>query len=235
TVMIRRMFVLFGLAAVLAAAATAQDPPRPKKAVVPETFRAYLVTDARFLPAKNTPIDRKGWTVQASTQLKGDDRDARDRTGKMHCLVCENGSSPVLAVFVRTDPKGLDQNSPVMKLTQEIEKLIPAYRGDKLAGFVMFLRLDGEYPADEMRDVVAQQIRDLSIATNATYVPFGLAPKQSPANTPWEHGEHAQVTAGRSNQPRVEKRWKFGADGPTPEQIKEIVAATEEAITGMKK
>src|SRR5262249_13235415 len=111
----------------------------------------------------------------------------------------------------------------------------PAYRGDKLAGFVMFLRLDGEFAAEEMGDVVAQQIRDLSIATNATYVPFGLAPKQSPANTAWEIGENDEVTVVLYNRLRVEKRWKFGADGPTPEQIKEIVAATEEAITGMKK
>jgi hypothetical protein len=236
--MIRRTFALIGLVATLAAAAAAQDGkkdgPKPKKAVVPDSYRAYLVTDARFLPRVNTPLDRKTWTVDASVKLKGDDRDARDRTSKMHCLVCENGPAPVVAIFTRQDPKGADPNAGAVKLAQDLDKLIPKYRGDKLAGFLMFLRLEGEYPAepnDDTRDLLAQQVRDVAVAANTTFVPFGLAPKQSETNAQWGIGDADQVVVVLYYRMRVEKRWTFDAAGPTPEQIKEVLDAAQKAIT----
>lgn len=237
--MIRRTIALCGLFAALGAAALAQDekqdPPKPKKVVVPDSYRAYLVTDARFLPRVNAPLDRKTWTVDASVKLKLDDRDARDRTSKIHCLVCENGPNPVLAIFTRQDPKGADPGSGAVKLAQDLDKLIPKYRADKLAGFLVFLCLDGEYPAeknDDTRDQLAQQVRDVAIAANTTYVPFGIAAKQSETNTTWGIGDADQVTVVFYYRMRIEKRWTFDAGGPTPEQMKEILDTIEKAITG---
>src|SRR6478736_3128177 len=131
-----------GLAAglVLAAAAAAQEPkvepkadPKDKSTAqkgewVPATFRAFLVADGRFPPKVSPPV-------------KAEDRDPRDRTRKMHDLVGENGLSPVVAVFVRSDPTDLP-GSGVVKLAQALDKKIPDYRGDKLSGFVQFLWLD---------------------------------------------------------------------------------------------
>jgi hypothetical protein len=257
--MIRRTFATLGLAAVVAAAVAAQDDPkpRPKKAVVPDAFRAYLVTDARFLPRGTPPGEEAfdNWTVQASVQLKPEERDARDRTSKVHCLVCENGAAPVVAIFVRTDPTKLDPNSGVMKLAHALGRaevddpkarrkpkgLIRQYRGDKLAAFVMFLCLEGEYPAeqnDDTRDVLAQQVRDLAIKTNAPFVPFGLAPKASKMIDAWGIKPTDEVTVILYNRLRIENkadgtpaRWTFGAEGPTDEQIAEILKATQASIT----
>src|SRR5439155_4784979 len=172
------------------------------------TFRAYLVTDDRYPPKVSPPI-------------KLEDRDPRDRTGKIHCLVCENGPNPVMAVFVRAaEPK-------ITELTQKLNGLIPTYRGDKLAAFAMFLRLDGEYPEDEERDVKAKDVRDLAAATKTSNVPFGLAPPKSATIDAWGIGEKDEYTiVFYRNMPQI-TRWPAGADGPTADQVKEIAQTVE--------
>ena len=44
-----------------------------------------------------------------------------------------------------------------------------------------------------------------------------------------------EVTVIIYNRLKIVRRWTFPADGPTDEQIKQIIAATEEVVTGMKK
>jgi hypothetical protein len=133
-----RALFAFGLAGILGffSLAASADDPKDKLApgtVIPASFRAYLVTDTRFPPIK-TP-DGKEQT------------DARIRAGKIHCLVCENGLAPVIAVFVR--PKGaISANPEVFKGVEDLivktNRLISdtRYRAYKLASFVMFLRLE---------------------------------------------------------------------------------------------
>jgi hypothetical protein len=172
----------------------------------------------------------------------------------MHCLVCDNGLSPVVAVFVRSDPKTLG-GSGVVKLAQAVEKIVPDYRADRLAGFVQFLKIEGmpksvtidadgtqtvveldaEYPDDENRDVHATEIRDLAKAANTPNIVYALAPVKSKAIDAWGIGANDQVTVIIYNRLRVAKRWTFDATGPTDAQIAEIIAATEEMITGMPK
>jgi hypothetical protein len=241
---------LFGLCGLLAAATalSAQEPKDQPAAAgaqpgkpVPSPFRAYMVADDRFPPKANPPVT-------------ADDRDPRDRTAKLHCLVCENGLSPVVAVFVRTDAAKL-KDSGVAKLAAAVNGLIlkEEYRADRVAGFVQFLKIEGmpkaitltdpdgsqmmveldaEYPDDEQRDVYAADIRDLATATKAPNVVFGLAPVKSRATDAWEIGAADEVTVVIYNRLRVEGRWKFGATGPTDAQVAEIVAATEAMITG---
>ncbi|MFO0799271.1 MAG: hypothetical protein U0804_17530 [Gemmataceae bacterium] len=245
-----------GLAAglVLAAAAAAQEPkvePKadPKAAStaqkgewVPETFRAFLVADGRFPPKVSPPV-------------KADDRDARDRTRKMHDLVSENGLSPVVAVFVRSDPSDLT-NSGVLKLAQALDKKIPEYRGDKLTGFVQFLwidapakavalanpdgtttnvSLDGEFPDDEKRDAHADAVLKLANEAKAPNVPFGLAPNKGKAIDSWGLKADDKVTVVIYNRMRVKDRWTFPAGGPTDEQVATIIKAAEDAIANVGK
>jgi hypothetical protein len=131
---IRRMFGMFGVLAAAAAVVAAQDDKAPSGTkpgdVIPSPFRAYLVVDDRFPPKVTPPV-------------KTEDRDPRDRTNKMHCLVCENGLNPMIAVFVRSDLKTAGATAGVERLAQAMDRLIPAFRGDKLSGFIMFLRLEG--------------------------------------------------------------------------------------------
>jgi hypothetical protein len=258
---IRLLFAAAGLLGLLGLVAPAQNPkPEPKPAlppdVVPSTFRAFLVTDGRFPPLKVKTTDKDG------KEKESEQPDPRNRTGKIHCLVCEYGLSPVVAVFVRAEANKLGPKSGVAKLTKQLDALIPKYRADKLAGFVMFLNLDGgkktikipgaeggtettlavdkEYPDDEKRDVYAKDIKDFAAALNAPNVPFGLAADKSDALAAWKVPEKNDVTVVVYHRMRlVGQPWVFATDGDnksdlTDAKIAEILKSVETAITGRK-
>lgn len=253
----RRMFGMCGL--LLAAGAVAAQDPKPAGPStaqpgqpVPATFRAFLVADNRFPnvePTKERPAD--------PSLNNGKARDPRDRTRKIHCLVCENGLSPTVAVFVKADPKTLPPDAGVVQLANRLNKLIltPAYRAERLAGFVHFLRLEGpakavpvpgaaagtapveldaEYPDDEKRDEYAVAVADLAKAAAAPNVPFGLAPAKGKGVDAWGIGPDDEVTVFLYNRMRVAKRWTFKADGPTAAQIDQIAAAVADLIEGKR-
>jgi hypothetical protein len=247
-----RTRALFLSVFLLAAAglAAAQDPkPQPKAAlppdVVPSTFRAFLVTDSRFPPLQ-----------------QADSKETRpnplNREGKIHCLVCENGLAPVVAIFVRPEAKAFGPESGLGKLVKGVNGLIPTYRSDKLAGFVMFLNLEGgkqaiklpgaeggtettltvdkEYPDDEKRDAYAAAIKNFAGAVNAPNVPFGLAPSTSDAVKAWKIGEKDDITVVVYHRMRmVGEPWRFAKHADlTDEKVAEILKAAEAAITGKK-
>ena len=195
---------LAGFVGYCSIAASADDPKSKleKGSVIPSAFRAYLVTDSRFPPVK-TPDGKE-------------QPDARIRAGKIHCLVCENGLAPVIAVFVRlkgpaseafTPDKGL--GDLVMKTNRMISQ--PQYRANKLASFVMFLRLEGgskdvtvktkkdnvdgedkvkadlEFPDEDdlKRAEYVEDIKKFAAGLNSPNVPFGLAAVKSKALVEW--------------------------------------------------
>jgi hypothetical protein len=180
-----------------------EENAKGKKAsdVIPTSFRAFLVTDGRFSNIK-TP---------EGVELP----DPRNRTGKIHCLVCENGLAPVIAVFVRLRgdaTKTLEPDKNVSDLIKKTNALIPKYRADKLASFVMFLRLESgtktvtvkttkdkmdvetkveqdlEYPDenDEKREQYKADIKAFADMVGAPNVPFGLAAEKSKALSEWQ-------------------------------------------------
>jgi hypothetical protein len=176
----------------------------------------------------------------------------------MHCLVCENGLSPVVAVFVRSDLKGLGANSGLGKLIKGTDALIPKYRSDKLAGFAMFLKLEGgtklvtvkkpdgteekveapkEYPDTEVdkREAAVKEVADFAAAVGAENVPFGLAPTTSPSITAFAIGDETPVTVIIYKGLRMAQRWELKTDDLTDAKVGEILDATEEMITGVKK
>jgi hypothetical protein len=244
-----RVFFATGLAGLLSlfcAASPAQDPKLKFPAdVIPSAFRAFLVTDGRFPPVK--------------VEGKEPQPDPRNRTGKLHCLVCENGLAPVIAVFVRADPQTLSRDKGVADLVMKANAMIsnPKYRANKLAAFVMFPRLEGgtkivtvktvqdgvemeskieqylEYPDDEKRDEHAAKIRDFATALNAPNVPFGLAAEKSKALMDWGIKETDEVTVVVYYRMRkVGKPWTFEkATDLTDEKVTEILKAVEGAIT----
>lgn len=264
----RTLLAVPGLAALLFLAslgARAQDDKKdekkaePKAAlppdVVPSTYRMYLVSDKRFEPLKDAE----------NKLLKGPDGkdvpNPKNRQDKIHCLVCEYGLNPVVAVFVRADAKALAADTGVGKLTKGIDALIAKNRADKVAGFVAFLRLESgtktvtvktkgpggteveekveqylEYPDDEKRDEYAKDIRMLSDAVNAPNVPFGLAAEKSPANSAWKINDTDEVTVVYYYRMRIiGKPWAFAkAADLTDEKIAEILKTIETKVTGRK-
>jgi len=237
-----------GLLSLVGLAALAQDPKADPKAlpadVVPSTFRMFLVTDGRFPPIK--------------VAEGKEEPDPRDRTGKIHCLVCENGLAPVVAVFVRADAKTLGPDSGVAKLAKGLNTVIGDYRAYKVAGFVAFLRLEGgektikltapdgtettvttdrEYPDDEKRDGYAQDIRDFAAAIKTPDVPFGLAPEKSKAVSAWGIGDKDEVTVVAYYRMRtIAPPWRFAkAADLTDAKVNEILSTVVEKVTGKKK
>lgn len=235
-----RMFGMCGL--LLAAAAGGQEPKASVGAnpgdVVPAAYRMFLVTDDRF-PPKKSPV------------TKPEDRDPKDRTGKIHCLVCEYGLSPVMAVFVRADPKTLGPDSGVVKLARAMNAVVRDNKAEKLAGFVGFLQmkgasravaveggsveLDAEYPEDPNRDEAARQVGDLAKAADAAEIPFGLAPQAGKSADAWGLKADDAVTVVLYNRLKVVDRRTFPAEGPTDEQIKEIASAADKMAGTVRK
>ena len=243
---IRLLVLSLALAAGLTA--LAQEPKQPPRAaippdVIPATFRAFLVTDQRFPPIK-----------------EGEGKDAKERPnplnreGKIHCLVCENGLAPMVAIFVRPEAKSFGAESGLAKLVKGVNSLIPKYRGDKLGAFVIFLDLQGgkkaikvpgaeggtetsltvdqEFPDDERRDTYVAEIRDLANALNTPNVPFGLAATKSDAVSAWKIGEKDDITVIIYNHMRISGQpWRFAkANELTDEKVAEILKAVDKAI-----
>lgn len=199
----KRVLCVVGLGGLIALGGlnvTAQEPkaadqPKPPGAgeLIPSTFRQFLVTDGRYPP-----------------------NDVRNRAGKIHCLVCENGLAPVVAIFVRADPETLPPDKGVAELIKRTNDLIPKYRADKLAAFVTFLKLEGgkktvtlktigedksetetkvaqdlEYPDEtlENREKLVESIRQFAAGLKTPNVPFGLAADKSRAVSQWGLGD----------------------------------------------
>ena len=136
----RRTAGLCALLALLPLAAAGQDDP-PKagtRTTIPAALPAFVALDDRY-PHRG-PADAK------PDQLKPDQRDPKDRTGKIHDLVTENGLAPVVAVFVRADAKTFGPESGLAKLAKALDAECrkPKNRADKLAAFVLFLKLEGD-------------------------------------------------------------------------------------------
>ena len=251
---IRVLFLSVGLAVLGGVIALAQEPKtQPKTAlppdVVPSTFRAFLVTDSRFPPIK------EGEGKDAQTHAN-----PLNRVGKIHCLVCENGIAPVVAVFVRPEAKAFGTDSSLAKLVKGLNAIIPKHRAEKLAGFVMFLNLEGgkksikipgaeggtetaltvdqEYPDEtfEKRDAYAGAIRELASALNVPNVPFGLAANKSDALSAWKIGEKDDITVIVYDRMRiVGQPWRFASPADlTEEKVADILKAAEKTINDRK-
>ena len=248
--------------ALLAAASclTAQEPKAEfPPDVIPSTFRMFLVTDKRFEPLK----DAEG------NLLKGPDGkevpSPKNRTGKIHCLVCEYGLNPTVAVFVRADAKGLDPASGVGNLVKKLNALVPKYRADKLGAFVAFLRLDfdgkpgtkvvtvktkrpdgteteekieqdQEYPDDEKRDEYARAIAEFEAKLPAPNVPFGLAAEKSKAVSAWKIAEGDEVTVIFYQRMRVVGQpWRFAKAADLTDAKADEIVKSVEAAITGKK
>lgn len=243
---IRVLIVAAGLTTMAAFAALAQDPKSEAKSaippdVIPSTFRAFLVTDSRFPPIKE--------------EGKPERPNPLNRAGKIHCLVCENGLAPVVAVFVRPEAGAFAADSGLGKLVKGVNALIPKYRSDKLGAFVMFLNLDGgkksikipgaeggtettltvdqEFPDDEKRDGYVDQIAKFAGGVSAPNVPHGLAANKSDAVSAWKIAEKDDITVIVYHRMRtVGQPYRFAKHSDlTDEKVAEILKATEAAIT----
>ncbi len=228
--------------------------PVPPDAI-PGSFRMFLVKDGRFEPLK----DIEGKLLKGPTGK--DIPNPKNREGKIHCLVCENGLAPMVVSFVKADAATVGPDSGVGKLAKGLNALVPKYRADKLSGFVAFLNLesgpkvvtvktkradgseveekveqDMEYPDDEIRDKYTAAILGAAEGLNVPYVPFGVAPIKSKANSAWGIKDTDEVTVVvYYRMRRVGAAFTFEkASDLTDEKVAEILKTVEKAILQQK-
>jgi hypothetical protein len=217
---------------------TQTEAPPAAAETIPSTLRAFIVQDGRFLPS----------TTDGKVQ-----RDPRDRTGKIHCYVCEYGLSPVFIVFLRADPKQITADTVIGKLIRDLDAIMPKYRADKLNGLILFLRTDAgekavkftdengsetavtadkEYPDDENRDRYVQEIEDWIQAMKIANIPVGLAPITSKNLKAWGvHDKDAVTLVVYRRLKHLAPPWHFPAAGDLNEEqaktiLQTIISAT---------
>ena len=205
--MIGRHIVRFASSVLLAMGAVAfAQEPKPV-ASVPGNFRSFVVADERF-----------------------DKGSLRNRAGKMHCLVSDNGLYPVVAVFSRTTPDKTDAG--LSKLVARLDKLVVEHRAERLGAFVVFLTLGKEYPEDDQRDLKAKAVADLSAQLKSGNVPFGVAASKSDAVAAWEISDADDLTVILYSKMKIIQKWTFAADKPIGD---EEAKAVEEAVKKLLK
>ena len=197
-----RHIVRFASSVLLAMGAIAFAQESKPVASVPGNFRSFVATDERF-----------------------DKGSLRNRAGKMHCLVSDNGLYPVVAVFSRTTPDKTDAG--LSKLVARLDKLVVDHRAERLGAFVIFLTLGKEYPEDDQRDVKAKAAADLSAQLKSGNVPFGVAAAKSDAVAAWEIQDADDLTVILYSKMKIVKKWTFAADKPIGD---EEAKAIEDAV-----
>ena len=215
-----RRGLLLGFACLAAAVTLVAQDAKPG-ASVPSAFRSFVVTDDRF-PPKVTPIKAP------------EDRDPRDRTDKMHCLVCEYGLNPAVLVFSRATPA---EDGPAAKLAKQLDLILQTReaRGNSFNAAVVFLTRDAEYPSDTrrndkgefVREEMAKQVKDLATQLKAPRVVFALAAKASPDLAGWGVADADETVVVLYNRLRVVKRWNFAAGAPSDDEVKAVAAAVK--------
>ena len=207
-------FLLSGLLVGLFGLPSNAQPPGDADKV-PGGFRSFIVRDERY------PL-----------------KDEKNRTGKLHCLVCENGLSPVVALFSRRIPK--DANDPLVAVLKLQDELAKKYAQQKLGTFAIFLGLTQVFEDDPTRETKIAEVANFGRQVNLKNVPLGLAEatvltgdKAGPPKQVQDYGiaETDDITVIFFDRLKVVQRWKFSADkGPSEDDIKAIEAKVAGAL-----
>lgn len=130
-----------------------------------------------------------------------------EHAGELHCLVCENGLSPVAMIFAR------QVSDPLVKLIAKIDAATAQNRGQAMGSFVVFLS-DKDGLADELKQVAAkQQLKHTILCIDAPAGPDGF--NVAPA---------AEVTVVLYREHRVKANRAFAAGELTDQAVTQILA-----------
>jgi hypothetical protein len=213
---------IFGIVSTVLIASGAQEPGPAKTTPVPGIFKMFLVWDKRY-----------------------DEKDERNREGKLHDPVDEHGLFTVVAVFSRHLPKEMED--PLYAVMAKQEQLATTYKIRRLGVFVGFLALERDYQDDETREPLTRQVNDLGVAgkykqlalgfAQATKVPEGAEPESKenlePATqvTNWGIKGEDDITIVVYHRFNIIKRMAFKKDAPpTAEDLKAVSDTVDELM-----
>ena len=89
--------------------------------------------------------------------------------GKQHCLVCENGLSPVAMVFARS------VNEPLVRLLVQLDQATARNEKSDMGSFVVFLSADPELPKQLTKLAEKHAIKHLVLSTFEPAGPEGFS------------------------------------------------------------
>jgi hypothetical protein len=150
--------------------------------------------------------------------------DFKDRP---HCLVCEFGLLPTVAVFTREFPA---PDRPVTKLLQALDAAVEKYRPRGLRAFAVVL-------TDESQDVdarraAAQRLKDLADAAKLKHVVLSLDAAAGPKE--YKLSPEAGLTVLVYVKQKVEANFAFPKDAFADDNVKAILAAVEKLFPTAK-
>ncbi|MEQ8787415.1 MAG: hypothetical protein RIC55_14015 [Pirellulaceae bacterium] len=91
-----------------------------------------------------------------------------EHAGEPHCLVCENGVSPVAMVFAR------QWNEPLTRLVKQLDAAAAKHREQEMGAFVVFLSDDAELPAKLKAAAKNHQLKHVVLSTFDAAGPEGF-------------------------------------------------------------
>jgi hypothetical protein len=138
--------------------------------------------------------------------------------GDPHCLVCEYGLRPVVAVFARRVPKEKDA---LLTLLGKVDDTVANRQAAELRGFAAFLNAD--YANEDSRKALVGDLEN--IAKEWKKVILCVGDDKGPEK--YNINKDAEVTVVLYNKHQVVANFAFAKEKLTDKDVNEIVAAIE--------
>jgi hypothetical protein len=140
--------------------------------------------------------------------------------GDPHCLVCEYGLRPVVAVFVR---EAGETSKPLVTLLQKHDEACGKHQDVGLAAFAVFLTGDAA-KVEACKDLV----RRYEAAAKEADLKHVILAVDTPANVEnYKLDKEAEITVTLYRGLRVEASFAFPKDGLSDKEIGAVLAAVQ--------
>jgi hypothetical protein len=189
----RRRTVLFALVLLLTAASVPYAADTPKSGPQP----------GDSIPGPFHPVNANGAYA-----------------GDPHCLVCEYGLRPVVAVFVR---EAGEVSKPLTTLLQKLDEAAAKHRDVGLAAFAVFLSDD--FAKEQVRSDFVRRLE--AVAKEADLKQVILAADAPAGVESYKLNKDAEVTVILYRRLRVEASFASAKDGLADKEIATVLAAVQ--------
>ncbi len=118
-----------------------------------------------FLPYTLNDRLTKAERAKARKEEK-DDKEIAALTGRFHCMVCEYGLKPVVAIFVREDPdaKADANEGAVQELLKKVDEAVERHQASYLNSFVIFLTPEARSSITEKKEEDTEKLVTEAVA-----------------------------------------------------------------------
>jgi len=193
---------------------------------LPGAFPAWIVS----APAAERVVDGP----DEMPALTDRDKNIRDeaRIGKVHCPVTRIGVGPMVAIFARTVP---EPDSPLAKLTKQLEPILEKNRAYRPGAFVTFLTLTDDFLNDPQAKARIEQARRFAEMTEAKRVIVGVDRSSSERTALWAIPDDAEVYVVVAFRTIARGVWVYTKDQPlTDADVAAILAKFNEQFPSVK-